>query len=438
MARPAVGACLGPAGTGGTFAQSRDADSHKRRGILSQSQLILPVHWDVSIVSGVRLPWPPRGLVNTISDMRPEFVFVLEQSLGHGVYGARLERGLTDSSRISTTFIHIAQPDARKRRIAPLSNYTLQASWEARSALSRRAGRGPIDALFIHTQCASLLARGVMRTVPTVISMDATPINYDSLADAYGHQRQGSVAESLKQRVYQGAFARAAAIVVWSRWAADSLLEDYGVDPSKVRVIPPGVDLTRFSPGPPRARGPVRILFVGGDLARKGGHDLLQALPGLGGMVECDLVTAAPVPAISTGATVRVHRDVSPDSSELIELYRRADIFAFPTHGDCYGQVIIEAMACGLPVVTCPVGPIPHLVRDGVNGLLVPPAAPEALAAALRTLVDRADLRRAMGARNLELTWSEHDAQRSQSSLVALMLAMMRHDQGVGVRSAVA
>lgn len=375
--------------------------------------------WDAAVRP---IPWPERVRAHSIDTVRPEFVFVLEQALGHRAYGARLEGALAARPDVAATVIRVEPAHSGSVTSLPgLRNHTVQASWQARAALARRSRQGPIDALFIHTQCASLLARGFMRSIPTVISMDATPANYDQLGDGYGHRRQGMLAESLKGWIYRAAFRAASSLVVWSRWAGDSLVGDYAVPAEKIQVIRPGVDLTRFLPRPPRHEGPVRVLFVGGDLRRKGGYDLLQAMAVLGDRAECDLVTDAAPVDIPAGARVRIHRGVTPDSPELPQLYRRADIFALPTRAECYGQVIAEAMASALPIVTCPGGAMEEFVTDGVNGLLVPAGSPAALAAALTTLIDHPEMRALMGKRNLELAWSQHDAERSTDLLLETM-----------------
>jgi glycosyltransferase involved in cell wall biosynthesis len=73
------------------------------------------------------------------------------------------------------------------------------------------------------------------------------------------------------------------------------------------------------------------------------------------------------------------------------EYLQASDAFAFPTENDAFPSALIEAMACALPVVTTPVGAIPEVVEDGVNGLLVPPRDGAALRRALeRLLVDPA------------------------------------------------
>ena len=68
-----------------------------------------------------------------------------------------------------------------------------------------------------------------------------------------------------------------------------------------------------------------------------------------------------------------------------------------PSRAEAFGVAALEAQACGLPVVASNVGGLPEVVRDGETGLLVPPEAPQALAAALMTLIQDPQLRADMG-----------------------------------------
>jgi glycosyltransferase involved in cell wall biosynthesis len=260
-----------------------------------------------------------------------------------------------------------------------------------------------------------------MRSLPTVISIDATPINFDNVGAGYAHRRQAAPLESGKLRIHRRTFTAARAIVAFSQWAADSVVSDYGIPAERVHVIRPGVDLGKFCPGVVRQAEPPRILFVGGNFARKGGNDLLHAMRGLGASAELDLVTSDPPAAIPRDIKVRVHTGLGHDSAKLFDLYRQADIFALPSRADCSPHVIAEALASGLAVVACDTGAVSELVVDGENGLLVPPAAPVALEAALRTLVDRPDLRRVMGERALVRARREHDAGRNAKKVFELM-----------------
>jgi glycosyltransferase involved in cell wall biosynthesis len=354
---------------------------------------------------------------------RREFVFVFEQALGHVVHGTNLERGLAREPDISATVIRVKHDDTRLvSRLPIVRSWSFEASWATRSALKNRVDHGRTDAVFIHTQASALLAGGVIRNVPAIISMDATPMNYDSVGSSYGHIRQGPALEWIKRRVNRHAMTAAAAIVTWSRWAADSVVADYGISARKVHVIRPGVDLSRFRPrSQTRAPGAVRILFVGVDFTRKGGEDLLQAMRQISDIAELDIITRSPLPYVAPDIRVRVHLGLSHSSAELYDLYQQADVFVLPSRSECYGLVISEALASGLPVVACNVGAVPELVIDGHNGLLVPPGAVGELAHALKELALNAELRTTMGARGLDMALREHDADRNAGTLFELM-----------------
>ena len=340
------------------------------------------------------------------------FVFVLEQGLGHTVHSLNIESALAAEPDIDATLLKVRPGETPGVRPLPLvRNWSVQTSWAARRALRQDLGRRPADCVFIHTQVAALFLRAAMRRVPTVISLDATPLNFDSQAEAYGHRQQARPVEWAKLRVNRRALAGAAATVTWSQWAADSLVNDYGMAPDRVHPIYPGVQLSRFRPRAAGHDGPLRLLFVGGDFIRKGGLDLLEAVRSLGGAIEVDIVTSSPgqVPT-HPGAGVSVYSGVDPNSAAMADLYGRADVFVLPTRGDCTPLVIAEAMASGLAIVSTTVGSIPDMVSDGRNGILVPPADPRALAAALASLArDRRRLQE-MGALSRRLAEAEHDS----------------------------
>lgn len=173
-----------------------------------------------------------------------------------------------------------------------------------------------------------------------------------------------------------------------------------------VRYVPNFVDLADFSAMPDRFRrtGPVEVLYVGWIIEAKGLLELLEAarrLPGarvtLVGPVQEEFL-ARLRPALDAAAD-RVRLLPPRPRPELIRLYAEADVFVLPTWREGFPNVVLEAMAAGLPIVATPVGAIPDAVGDGREGLLVPPRDPDALAAALAKLVADPALRRAMGAR---------------------------------------
>lgn len=359
------------------------------------------------------------------------FVFVMEQTLGHVAHTRNLERALAARPDVEATLIKLAYGGAGLSRLPLLRNWSLRASWGARRALRRRLAAGPADAVFIHTQVSSLMAVGVMRRVPTVVSLDATPENFDAQGAAYGHARRSELVEQLKQWVNRRSLRAAQAIVTWNRWARSSLVVHYGVPVTKVTVIPPGVETELFRPAERPPGGRVRVLFVGGDLVRKGGTDLLEAMRGLGELAELDLVTGSEPPAPPAGLVCRVHRGLGPQSPRLVDLYRSADVFCLPSRGDCFPQAIAEAMACGLPVVATEVGAVGEAVLHGVNGLVVPPGSPRDLRLALEALIRDPDLRRSMGEQGLEIARRDHDARRNAEAILDLMTVCSREREPV-------
>ena len=171
---------------------------------------------------------------------------------------------------------------------------------------------------------------------------------------------------------------------------------------------------------------PIRILFVGGDLTRKGGRTLIDAVRRLradGAAVELDLVTRDQLPR-EDGITV--HNGLGPNSPALIELYRKAHVFCLPTLGDCLPMVLSEAGATGLPLVSTDVGAIREIVRPEHTGLLVPPADEAALTAALDRLVADPALRRSLGTNARQLVRDDFNAAKNASRLVDLLMDVAR------------
>lgn len=357
-----------------------------------------------------------------MSGATAKLAFVLEQTLGHVAHARNIERVLATRREIDPTLIELGFDCAGSlRRIPGLGSWSLRASWTARTALRRRLSSGGLDGVFIHTQVAALLSVGLMRRVPTVISLDATPLNYDSVAEAYGHRRQAEPVERVKLAVNRRALLAARALVTWCQWAKDSLVADYRISADRVMVIHPGVDQSLFRPLSRRRPGPPRVLFVGGDFRRKGGADLMAALAGIDSPYELEVVTNAPQPELTGRPGVRVHAGLRPQSPELVELYRHAHVFCLPSRGDCFPQAVAEAMACGLPVVATDVGAVPGLVTSGVTGYLVPPRSPADLRRALIPLLADPDLRQRMGREGQAIAVRDHDARRNCDAIFDLM-----------------
>jgi glycosyltransferase involved in cell wall biosynthesis len=357
--------------------------------------------------------------------------FLMEQALGHVTYSKNLQAAFEREDRMSPTFIPVPfQCDGPLDRL-PITrtNWTLRGSLRALRALEHHGGANSFDAIFVHTQTVALSTPLIQLRVPVIVSLDATPANFDSIGLHYQHRLGLPVVERGKRWVYERVFQGAAAITVWSQWAKDSLRDDYGTDPNKVSVIPPGLNSGLFAPARKRenaalARRRVRILFVGADFERKGGPELVACMRGaIAQKCEFDLVTAA---SVEDAPNIHVHRGLGSNDPALLDLYRRADIFVLPTHADCLAVAVTEAMAAGLPVIATAVGALPEIVKDGRTGLIVPTGDVEALNSAILRLAENEDLRRSMGDEGYRLAESRFDARKNAGHLVDVIERGMR------------
>ena len=209
---------------------------------------------------------------------------------------------------------------------------------------------------------------------------------------------EGDVAEPAARLIGEEQVVEAADLIIASTDdEGHQLMELYGAEPDRIRVISPGVDLDVFTPGDvDQARGRLGIatdalvvMFVGRiqplkapDVVIRAAADLAARRPdlrdrlvvpviggpsGSGRDTPRDLVALAASLGISD-----VVRFVAPlAQSELVDYYRAATVVCVPSYNESFGLVAIEAQACGTPVVAARVGGLSTAVRDGVSGVLI-------------------------------------------------------------------
>ncbi|HEU4325427.1 MAG TPA: glycosyltransferase family 4 protein [Roseiflexaceae bacterium] len=351
--------------------------------------------------------------------------FVMEQHLGHQTYYQNIRRAVEQAADVCPTWVPVTycQPGGLPERLPLLSpglRGMLRGLCEVRAGL-----RAPAEAVFFNTQVPAALAGSALRRRPYVVATDLTPIQYDALGALYRHRPdRNPLLRALKHRLNRALFRGAARLLPWSSWARDSLVRDYDVDPDLIEVLPPGVDLGRWQPGPKQPDGPVRALFVGGDFARKGGALLLDALRSLPpGVLELHLVTRTP---LAPAPGVVVHHGLTPNSPALVELYRSSDLFVLPTAAEAFGIAAVEACAAGLPVVASAVGGLTDIVADGETGFLIPPGDTAALAARLTLLAGDPALRQRQGRAARARAEARFDARRNADRVLACLAAAAR------------
>lgn len=202
-------------------------------------------------------------------------------------------------------------------------------------------------------------------------------------------------------------------VIVPSDYVRDTLTAR-GVPAAKIAIIPYGVDVERFRPpAEPRPRGRLRLLFVGHLSQRKGIGYLLEAARRLQGLPGLELVLVGrKVGADAAFAPYgEMFRHVSHvPFHEVHALFQDADLFVYPSLHEGSAFVTYEALASGLPVVTTPNAG--SVVRDGIEGYVVPIRDVDVLVERIERLHRDPGLRQAMGeaarARALDFTWAHY------------------------------
>ncbi len=224
-------------------------------------------------------------------------------------------------------------------------------------------------------------------------------------------------------------------VMTVSESSAGDIAADHRVDPARIHVVPVGVDPDLFLPVAEVERVPGRIVTTASaDVVMKGLKYLLEAIAKLRTERHVELVIIGK--PNSDSASTKVFEDLGltdcvsyvhgvPDQ-RIVELYSEAEVACVPSLYEGFSLPAIEAMSCGVPLVTTTGGALPEVT--GIHGetcFQVPPGDSDALAAMLRTVLDDAELRDRVGAAGRERVidqWSwRHTALRTVEQYRALL-----------------
>lgn len=212
------------------------------------------------------------------------------------------------------------------------------------------------------------------------------------------------VRDAVSRRLTRPVLHAAKRILVVSEDLGRVAARDYDADPARIRAIPNGCDATIFQP---RDRNEARaalgidadaelVVYVGRLVPEKGLRELLDALATLAPQrpkLQLALVGEGPMRAeldakVAADPTLRVHLPGAQGPHEVARWMAASDLVTLPSYSEGHPNVLVEALACGRPVVATPVGGIPEVV-DADCGLLVAVRDPVALAAGLRDALER-------------------------------------------------
>jgi glycosyltransferase involved in cell wall biosynthesis len=234
---------------------------------------------------------------------------------------------------------------------------------------------------------------------------------------------------------------RAARVLAPDASLKEAVLRNLGVDESKVAVLPNAIDLSDVDRDVPAVdfsipRDANVLLSVGRLESNKGFSYLARALARIPKDFMWLLAGEGPerdkleeeIESQGLATRARLLGRVGDDT--LHALYERCDLFVHPTLYEGSSMVTLEAMAHRKPVVATRVGGIPDKIADGVNGLLVPPGDPEALAGALMEALRDAHRLKAWGARSRELVETRFSWSRRVAELLRLYEEILRGRNG--------
>lgn len=210
---------------------------------------------------------------------------------------------------------------------------------------------------------------------------------------------------STHHRAMQAVLNHSMGLVIGCESFRDEVVENHGTAPGRFVIIPGATNTDQFQPRQHRLgelRSPARLLYHGRVDSRKGsldfircgkqlleaGYDLRLIVSGIGPDYE-----ATEALSQELGIADRVAFPGEASYAEAPARYHAGDLFLSPTYAEGFSNTILEAMACGLPIVSTHTVGVVDCLRHGENGLLVAPGDVEALTAATRRLLDDADLR---------------------------------------------
>jgi glycosyltransferase involved in cell wall biosynthesis len=269
---------------------------------------------------------------------------------------------------------HAREIGRAARRLAEGTGATLFAySYYAASAFEPGGGLPANRILFqVHPHPASV--RRLLREELELVPEAAVSLKWE--------QEIGSTEEHFESLCSEPLLANA--WIAASSFTAQTLAE-HGIPRSQIHVVPYGVDPVNFPArqAPPPRGQPLRLVWVGNLVQRKGLTYLLEAVSRFPVRdVELVICTHDPVDAglIKRRNLANVRVLIGLPRPALVEQLHHADLFAFPSLIEGFGAVILEAMSCGLPVLTTPNTCGPDVVREGETGFIVPVRDPAGIA----------------------------------------------------------
>jgi glycosyltransferase involved in cell wall biosynthesis len=428
-------------------------------------------------------------------------LFFVEYGMGHKTHLRFLEEHLDRDPRFDATLIRLYWMDDLAEwlgrlhllpfRDAGLDFWTwwiFQFKRQQVRYLLRRYDPDNLDLVYIHTQTAATSVLDLPKHVPAVVSIDLTW----KLAFQESRYHVSPLLKpvlELERRIFE----RADLVISFSDWAASSVIDDYGIPASKVKVVRNGVTLppplTGLRPAnghSPNGHGAenghsspngrylqpisqsanghganghgahasgsngrvasgsnghsghenqeelLKLGFIGNGFLRKGGDLILKVhQEHFADLAHLTLVTHDPPKGLSGLRNVEIKTEV-PWVELMTSVLPGFDLFVFPTRFDYSPYAVIEAMSAGVPVISTRVGAIPEMVEDGVGGFLIEAGSAAPLAERVSWAIDNRAQLPAMGERGRERAIAYYAAERNYPQLLDTLAEVVQKPVMVG------
>ena len=339
-------------------------------------------------------------------------------ALGH----ARDVHVLAVSSRCNNIENHLRLPVMGGMGLGPIL-FSLVAGWRINRIISTNG----LDLLQVHGGPGGVF----------LVRKPKVPVVYVA-HHTYAQQRKyvGKLIHRLMFRLERRSYRVARRIISVSTTTRESLIEDYGVEPDKVIVVPNGIDTSVFKPLDVEEI-PYSTLFVGRLCERKNLPRLFEAIgivrravPGVRLYLVGDGELRKELEGLvrEKGFSDNVSFLGKVSESDLVYWYNRASVFVLPSLFEGFGIVCLEAMACGTPVVATRVPGVVDIIDDGETGILVPDGAEE-MAGAITELLREPELRSTLAAKGRQKALEGFDWGRVTGKMVEICRDVYQEEQ---------
>lgn len=407
-------------------------------------------------------------------------LFFIEYGMGHKTHHRFLEEHLDRDPRFDPTLIRLYWMDdladwLGRYHLLPFADggldfwtwWVFQFKRQQVRYLLRRYDPDELDLVYIHTQTAATSILDLPKHVPTVVSIDLTwKLAFQE--SRYHNSPLLRATLELERRIFE----RSDLVVSFSDWAAASVIDDYRIPASKVKVVRNGVTLPPPMTGLRNGHSPnghggknghasanghrnshvsgnghvsanghygangngkhtsgedlLKLGFIGNGFLRKGGDLLLKVhQEQFADLAHLTLVTGDPPKGHNGLRNVEVRTEV-PWVELMTSVLPGFDLFVFPTRFDYSPYAVIEAMTAGVPVISTRVGAIPEMIEDGVGGFLIEAGHEGSLADRMSWALEHRAQLPAMGERGRERAAAHYAAETNYPQLLDTLAEVAR------------